>query len=84
VLCLLKISRDLQILFAAVTHLVEGLHLEIFLGGKVFNWLSGYTETNSIHTRKTVNFVLENVNIKYSVKIFSPEIKRFEMEIIKY
>jgi hypothetical protein len=27
-LCLLKTSRDLQMLFAAVTHLVEGLSFE--------------------------------------------------------
>jgi hypothetical protein len=34
-LCLLKTSRDLQMLFAAVTHLVEGLSLEPVLTLKV-------------------------------------------------
>jgi hypothetical protein len=33
--CLLKTSRDLQMLFAAVTHLVEGLSLETVLALKV-------------------------------------------------
>jgi hypothetical protein len=33
-------------------------------GGQVFNLLSGYTETNSIHDSTTANFVLENVNKK--------------------
>jgi hypothetical protein len=31
ILFLLKISRDLQMLFAAITRLVEGLRLEAFL-----------------------------------------------------
>jgi hypothetical protein len=30
ILFLLQISRDLQMLFAAITHLVEGLSLETF------------------------------------------------------
>jgi hypothetical protein len=30
-LCLLKMSRDLQMMFAAVTHLAEGLSLEALL-----------------------------------------------------
>jgi hypothetical protein len=38
-LCLLKTSRDLQMLFAAVTHLVEGLNLETLLTLKVENSL---------------------------------------------
>jgi hypothetical protein len=33
-------------------------------GGQVPNLLSGYTETNNIHNRTTVNYVLENVNKK--------------------
>jgi hypothetical protein len=32
---LLKMSRDLQMLFAAITHLVEGLSIETFLTLKV-------------------------------------------------
>jgi hypothetical protein len=35
ILFLLKMSRDLQMLFAAITHLVEGLSLETFLTLKV-------------------------------------------------
>jgi hypothetical protein len=64
--CLLKTSRDLQTLFAAVTHLVERLNLEILLALKEekSNLFSGYMNTNSIHNRTTVNFVLENVNKK--------------------
>jgi hypothetical protein len=35
ILFLLKMSRDLQVLFGAITHLVEGLSLETFLTLKV-------------------------------------------------
>jgi hypothetical protein len=35
ILFLLKMSIDLQMLFAAITHLVEGLSLETFLTLKV-------------------------------------------------
>jgi hypothetical protein len=35
ILFLLKMSRDLQMLFAAITHLLEGLSLETFLTLKV-------------------------------------------------
>jgi transketolase N-terminal domain/subunit len=38
-------------------------------GGNISNLFSGYTETNNIHNRTTVIFVLENVNKKLSVKI---------------
>jgi hypothetical protein len=51
-------SRDLQMFFAAVTHLVD------VTGGKVSNLFSGHMETNNIHKRTRVNFVLENVNEK--------------------
>jgi hypothetical protein len=34
-LCLLKTSRDLQMFFASMTHLVEGLSLETLLTLKV-------------------------------------------------
>jgi hypothetical protein len=51
-------------------------------GGKVSNLL--YTETNIIHNKTPVNFVLGNVNKKYSVKILSPGIKGFKMKKILY
>jgi hypothetical protein len=35
ILFLLKMSRDLQMLFAGITHLVEGLSLDTFLTLKV-------------------------------------------------
>jgi hypothetical protein len=59
-LCLLKTYRDLQILFAAVTHLGTLLMLKV----EKTDLLNGYTETNSAHKSKTVNFVLANVNEK--------------------
>jgi hypothetical protein len=31
---------------------------------KSLNFLSGYTETSSIHNRTVVNFVFENVDMK--------------------
>jgi hypothetical protein len=40
ILFLLKMSRDLQMLFAAITHLVEGLSLETFFTLKVEKSLS--------------------------------------------
>jgi hypothetical protein len=66
-LCLLKTSRDLQKLFAAVTHQVEGLSLETLLtlkDGEVSDLLIGYTETKTVHNRTTANFVLEHVDKK--------------------
>jgi hypothetical protein len=49
---------------AAMTHLVEGLNLGtlLMLKVEVSNFLSGYTETNSIQNRTTVNFVLADVH----------------------
>jgi hypothetical protein len=43
--------QNLQMLFAAVTHLTKGLSRDIsdVNAGKVSNLLSGYTDTNSIH-----------------------------------
>jgi hypothetical protein len=66
IVCLLKTPRDLQMLFAAVTHLVEGLSSDItdVKGENVPNLFNEYTGTNSIHNITTVNFVLENVNKK--------------------
>jgi hypothetical protein len=58
----MKKFKDLQMLFAAVTYSV-GTLLTLALG-KSFNLLSGYTETNSIHSATTANFVHENVNKK--------------------
>jgi hypothetical protein len=57
--------QSLQMLFAAMTRLVEGLSLErlqTLKVGKVSDLPSGYTETNNIHNKTTVNFVLEKVN----------------------
>jgi hypothetical protein len=53
-------------LIVAVTHLAEGPSLETLpmLKCKSLCLLSGYMETNSIHNRTTVNFVLENINKK--------------------
>jgi hypothetical protein len=61
VICLLKISEDVQMLLEAVTHLAEGLSLKTFLKFKVEqvpNLLNGHMETNNIRNRTTVNFVL--------------------------
>jgi hypothetical protein len=63
----MKTPRDLQMLFASVAHLDEGLSLETLFTlkvGKVPHLLSGYTEAISIHNRSGVNFILENVNKK--------------------
>jgi hypothetical protein len=53
-------------MFATVTHPVEGLSLETLLVLKmdVSNFLSGYVETNNMHNETTANFVPENVNKK--------------------
>jgi hypothetical protein len=58
-LCLLKTSRDSQMLFADVTHLVEGLRLETLLTLKVEKYLmlSEYAKTSSIHNRITILFL---------------------------
>jgi hypothetical protein len=63
----MKTSRDLQMFFAALTELVEGLSIETLptlKAEKVSNLLSGYTETSNIHNRITFDFVLANVNKK--------------------
>jgi hypothetical protein len=60
--CLLKTSRDLQMLFAVVTHLAEVLRH--YPRGKVSNQLSGLTEANSTQNRTTVKVLPENVNEK--------------------
>jgi hypothetical protein len=72
----LRTSRDLQKLMAAVTHIEALPTLKV---EKSLNFLSGYTETNTIHNRISVNYVLENVNKKLSAKILSLEIKHFKM-----
>jgi hypothetical protein len=57
-MCLLKASRDVQMLFAAVAQR-EGLSLEVLhyiKGAKVTDLLCEYTETNSNHNRATVDF----------------------------
>jgi hypothetical protein len=67
-------------LFAAVTHPVEGLSLETLLTLKfeknLYNLLLGYTESKSIHWNNS--FVLESVN-KWSLKILLLGIKHFKM-----
>jgi hypothetical protein len=68
-------SRDLQMLLAAVTHLVEGLSVEALLNLKVEMSVICLVRTR----RPTVNFVLEIINKKYIVKALSPGIKRFKM-----
>jgi hypothetical protein len=65
-------SRDQQMLFAAITHLVEGLSLDTFLtlkSGKVPDLLCGYMQVDSVHNRTTVNFVLGNIDKKQSVEV---------------
>jgi hypothetical protein len=64
-------------LLAAVTRLDKGLSFETLLTLKVKRiprLLRGYTETNGIHNR-TVEFVLENVNEKYTIEILLSGIK---------
>jgi hypothetical protein len=64
-MCLLKTSRDLDISFTAVPHFDEELNpwdITDIKGGKVPKLLCGYTQTNSIHNRIVVKFVIENVN----------------------
>jgi hypothetical protein len=63
-------SRDLPYRRAKSRDIADGR-------GGDSNLLSGYMETSSNHNRKTVNFVLENDDKEYSVKIVSPGIKRF-------
>jgi hypothetical protein len=73
-LCLLKMSRDLQTLFAAVKPQVEGLNLETLLMLKMeTSLLSGYTETNSIHNRTTVDFFLKTLIRNKASRIFRQE-----------
>jgi hypothetical protein len=80
-LFLLTVSRDLQMLFAAITHLVEGLKSRDICdpkSGKVPDLLCGYVQADSVHDRTTVNFVLENIHKKQSVEVLSPGIKCFK------
>jgi hypothetical protein len=74
-------SRDLQMLFAAAKHLVEGLSLETLLTLKVEKSLICLVGTRDqlYQQQNDSQFVLENVNKKYSVKILSSGIKRFKM-----
>jgi hypothetical protein len=64
-LCLLKTSRDLQISFAAVMHLVEALSQETLLTvklGKPLICLVGTLSPNDILNIIKAGFVLQNVN----------------------
>jgi hypothetical protein len=66
-MCLLKVLRDLQMLFTAVAHIDEGLSFETLLTLKVEESLIilvGTRRQNSIHNRTTADFVPENVNKK--------------------
>jgi hypothetical protein len=72
-LCLLKTSIDLQVLFAAVKHLLEELSLDTLFtdvkGGKVSNFLSGYTETNI--------FIREQQSILFLKTLITNKASRF-------
>jgi hypothetical protein len=64
ILFLLKMSRDLQMLFAAITHLVEGLSLETYFTLKVEKSLICFESIckPTVSNRIKVNLVLENIN----------------------
>jgi hypothetical protein len=68
-------------LFAAVARLDVGLSLETVLTLQVEKSLICLVgiETNSIHNRTTADFLLENVNKKYSIKMLSSGMKCFEI-----
>jgi hypothetical protein len=56
-LCLLKTSKDLQILFAAMTHLVQGLSLHTL---RVWKWEGHNIQLPSLYnlgTNRTENIV---------------------------
>jgi hypothetical protein len=61
-----KMSKNLQIPFAAMTHLAEGLFLNALLMLKVKNSYlpCGHTKTNSVHDGMAINFVLKDINKK--------------------
>jgi hypothetical protein len=74
----LKTSRYeyLQMLFSAVTHPAEGLRLETLLTLKVemlLICLIGCMETDSIHSRTTVNFVPETLIRNKASRFCRPE-----------
>jgi hypothetical protein len=60
ILFLLKVSRDLQTLLAAITHLVEGLSLETFFTLKVENIII-YNNNNNNNNNSDSN---NNTNFK--------------------
>jgi hypothetical protein len=64
--CLLKKPRDVQMLLAAVTHLVEGLSLETLLKLKVEKFIICLVGTRrpTVSVIEQLVFVLENVNKK--------------------
>jgi hypothetical protein len=67
-LCLLKTSRDLQILLAAVTHLVEGLSLKTLLTSEVEKSLiclvGTWRQTGSIIEQQSFLFLKTLIRIK--------------------
>jgi hypothetical protein len=64
IMCLLKTSRDLQMLFVAVTYIAEGLSFETLLTLKVEKSLICLVGTRrpTVSIIEQVSFVLENVN----------------------
>jgi hypothetical protein len=62
-----KMSKNLHISFAAMTHFAEGLCVNALLALKVenFSYLPcGHTNTNSVHDGMAINFTLEDINKK--------------------
>jgi hypothetical protein len=58
-----KMSKNLRISFAAMTHLAEGLFLNALLTLKV-DLPRGHTNTNSVHDGMAINFALKDINKK--------------------
>jgi hypothetical protein len=61
-----KMSNNLQISFAAMTHVAEGLFLNVLLTLKVENSIicPVHTNTNRVHDGVAINFALEDINKK--------------------
>jgi hypothetical protein len=70
-LCLVKMSRDLHTLFAAMMHLGEGLSFETLLMLRVERSLIRLvgTQRPTVSILELPIFVLENTNKKYIIKI---------------
>jgi hypothetical protein len=72
VVCLLKSSSDLQMLFAAVTHLVEGLSLETLLTLKVKKSLICL-----VGTRRLTESIIEQHSILFSKTLIRKQASGF-------